>query len=90
MSRCREPYEGLDQEGEAATDTGIDGRTAGAAIAQSPPYAIPYGWWIPNPIYGYRYGVGIMRLIRMVVDMRADIGESGSEKKSCTLLRSKS
>ena len=59
-------------------------------VTQSPPYAIPYGWWIPNPIYGYRYWVGIMRLIRMVVDMRSEIGESGSEKKLCTLLKSKS
>ena len=59
-------------------------------IRVSPPYAIPYGWWIPNPIYGYGYGVGIVRLMRMVVDMRSEIGESGSEKKLCTLLRSKS
>ena len=47
---------------------------------QSPPYAIPYGCWIPNPIYEYGYGVGIMRLIRKVADMRSEIGESGSEK----------
>ena len=59
-------------------------------MVTSPPYAILYGWWIPNPIYGYRYGVGIMRLIRKVVDMRSEIGESGSEKELCTLLRSKS
>ena len=58
-------------------------------IGGSPPYAIPHGWWIPNPIYGYGYGVGIMRLIRAVVDMRSEIGESGSEKKLCTLLKSK-
>ena len=53
-------------------------------------YAILYGWWIPNPIYGYGYGVGMMRLIRMVMDMRSEIGELGSEKELCTLLRSKS
>ena len=47
----------------------------------SPPYAIPYGCGIPNPIYWYGYGVGIMRLVRMVVDLRSEIGESGSEKK---------
>ena len=35
------------------------------------PYAFLYGWWIPNPIYyGHWYhGLGIMRLICMVVDM---------------------
>ena len=53
----------------------------GIRIVESPPYAIPYGRGIPNPIYGYRYGVGIMRLIRKVVDMMSKIGELGSEKK---------
>ena len=50
-------------------------------MVTSPPYAILYGWWIPNPIYGDGYGVGIMRLMRMVVDMRSEIGDLGSEKK---------
>ena len=59
-------------------------------IWTSPPYAIPYGWWIPNPIYGYRYWVGIVRLMPVVMDMRSEIGDSGSEEKSFTLLRSKS
>ena len=59
-------------------------------MVRSPPYAIPYGCGIPNPIYGYGYGVGIMRLMPLVVDMRLEIGESGSEKKLVTLLRPKS
>ena len=41
-------------------------------------------------IYGYGYGVGIMRLMPLVVDMRSEIEESGSEKKLVTLLRPKS
>ena len=46
----------------------------------SPPYAILYGWWIPSPIYGYGYGAGIMRLIRMVVDTRSETGNWGPRK----------
>ena len=50
-------------------------------MVTSPPYAILYGWWIPNPIYGYRYGVWIMGLVPTVVDMRPEIGELGSDKE---------
>ena len=64
-------------------------RNAKHTFKQCPPYAIPYGCGIPNPIYGYGYGVGIMRPIRVVVDMRSEIGEWGSEKNLCMLPRSK-
>ena len=59
------------------------------ALPANPSYAILYGLWIPNAIYGYRYGLGFMQLIRMGVDMRSEIGESGSKKELFTLLRSK-
>ena len=39
-------------------------------------------WLVDSKSHINRYGVGIMRIMRMVVDMRIEIGGSGSKIKN--------